>query len=135
MEAVTKISISRFVTELHNDNLAIGNDDHRFIVNKFNVMHFFDIALFNKDEHNLKKQWSQEEHEQRVAFLLIKFIYNKHYKQEEDDHIIIDGEVTEDGSLLAHNIINGHHRILAAYINDSNNELMAKIIKGDEYYE
>lgn len=94
-------------------------------------MRFMGGALFNKDEHNLQKQWTQEEHEQRVAFLLIRLIYNKHYNEQNDDYIMINGEVAEDGSLLVHDIINGHHRILAAYINDSDDQLMAKIIKGD----
>lgn len=131
MEATTNIKVSQFVTELYNGNLAIGDDDHHFIVNKYNVMQFMGGALFNKDEHNLQKQWSQKEHEQRVAFLLARFIYNKHYNVQQEDYIIISGDVSEDGSLLVHDILNGHHRILAAYIDDPNNQLMAKIIKGD----
>lgn len=130
MEATTKVDVFQFVTESLNGNLAIGNDDHHFIVNKYNVMRFMDIALVNKDEHNLQKQWTQEEHEQRVAFLLARLIYDEHYNKHNDDYIMIDGEVAEDGSLLVHDIINGHHRILAAYIDNPYGQLMAKIIKG-----
>ena len=99
MEATTKVEVSQFVTELDNGNLAIGNNDHRFMVNKYNVQRFLDCALFKKQEHNLLERWDQEEHEQRVAFLLARFIYNKHYNIQQEDYIIIGGDVLENGSL------------------------------------